>query len=167
MTEDSKKYEVVGRAVYLEFIKPGQVQQFLLMPEGIAAAASPGQLQSRVPVTLLKRRLTISAPKRTWRSFAMGSVMNPNNEPKALMCSTEQLDKAKAALKHADQFFNGLIGNAWAVQNNKILVVEVTAEDLLDVRRGKTPYKVLGRIMKCRRANGFPQLVKPLPVRTI
>jgi hypothetical protein len=35
------------------------------------------------------------------------------------------------------------------------IAVEVTPEDMDDVRLGKTPYKILGRITRCRRTLGF------------
>lgn len=163
MSDSDNKYEVVGKAIYIEFIKPGQVQQFLLMPEGLASPASPGQVRGTSPMTLLKRRLTVSAPKKTWRSFAIGTLVNPKGEAKStgLFTPAELQVRAFTQLAHSNAFFQGLLGNNWLVQNDKVIVVEVTPDDLLDVRRGKTPYKVLGRIMKTRRAYGFPAVVKP------
>jgi hypothetical protein len=57
-----------------------------------------------------------------------------------------------------DPLFSSLSMNEWALYKEPI-VVEVTAEDLEMVRGSKTPYKVLGRVTKVRRALGFPQAV--------
>ncbi len=37
------------------------------------------------------------------------------------------------------------------------IIVEVASEDLDGIRLGKTPYKVLGRITRVRKALGFSQ----------
>jgi hypothetical protein len=61
---------------------------------------------------------------------------------------------ARDKVSFTDSLFNQLVNNGWTVYKQPI-VVEVTPEDLDDVRLGKTPYKILGRITRCRRTLGF------------
>jgi hypothetical protein len=46
--------------------------------------------------------------------------------------------------------------HGWQVYRQPI-VVEVTNEDLEAARLSKTPYKVIGRVLKSRAALGFPK----------
>jgi hypothetical protein len=57
-------------------------------------------------------------------------------------------------ISYTDSLFNQLVTSGWTVYKQPI-VVEVTQDDLEDIRLSKTPYKILGRITRCRRALNF------------
>lgn len=54
-----------------------------------------------------------------------------------------------------NDYLAGLGRNNWKLYKQPI-VVEVTPEDLEEIRKSKTPYKVLGRVWKSRKFLGFP-----------
>ena len=136
---------VVGKAVYLEFRKGTSTTQVLLMPEGMASS------HSLAPLAMYRRRLSVIQPKKTWRQIA-SSVTSVSASAGGVR--TEQA--AMNLLAFADTLFQGLVKNEWKLYKEPV-VVEVTAEDLEDVRRAKTPYKTLGRVWKARKFLGFPK----------
>lgn len=151
------KNTLVGRALYLEFERPSQVTQVLIMPEGRAADMAV------VPMTTYRRRLTIAAPKKNWRQFTSSKILNPGVTPTTDTHTDLQLrEMTRDVLSLTDSLYVSLITNGWKIVKRP-LVVEVSADDLLAVRRGHTPYKVIGRIMKTRKSWGFPEKIIPQP----
>jgi hypothetical protein len=64
------------------------------------------------------------------------------------------LSTVRDRISFTDSLFNQLIMQGWTLYKTPI-VVETTTEDLDDIRMGKTPYKILGRITRCRRVLNF------------
>ena len=159
MTIDIKN-TLTGRALYLEFERPGQVTQILIMPEGRAAD------MAIVPMTTYRRRLTIAAPKKNWRQFTSSKLLNPGAAPTTVHAAEQHRDMTRDVLSLTDSMYGSLINANWKIVKRP-LVVEVSAEDLLAVRRGNTPYKVIGRIMKTRKSWGFPDKIIPKPAATV
>lgn len=148
------KNALIGRALYLEFERPGQVTQVLILPEGRAAD------MAIVPMTTYRRRLTVAAPKKNWRQFTSGKIMNPSLAPTTEHTALQLRETTRDVLSLTDSLYVSLINNNWKLVKQP-LVVEVSADDMLAVRKGNTPYKVIGRIMKCRKAWGFPEKIIP------
>jgi hypothetical protein len=57
-------------------------------------------------------------------------------------------------ISFTDNLFAQLTSRGYTLYKQPI-AVEVTTEDLEDIRVGKTPYKILGRITRCRRTLNF------------
>lgn len=147
---------VVGKAVYLEFVKGQSTTQVLLMPEGMASS------HSTAPMAMYRRRLTVVQPKKTWKQVA-SSVSSAT----ATAGGVRSEQAALNMLGFADTLLHSLIKNDWKLYKEPV-VVEVTPEDLEDVRRAKTPYKTLGRVWKARKFLGFPKeyIQQPTPAPT-
>lgn len=133
----------VGKAIYMEFIKPGMTTQVLFMPEGQTSS------HKIVPVSMYRRRISVAQPRKTWRLVAgMPLASTGPGTPAATVAAT-------AVLSFAEPLFTSLDANNWKLRKEPI-VVEVTADDLECVRTGKTPYKALGRVWKVRKFLSFP-----------
>lgn len=141
--------EVVGRAVYLEFIKSGMTTQILLMPEGMCTS------HKLVPMTLYRRKISTMQPRKTWRVGAApvtsGTIIarTPLGEDRTRAVAAEMLTLIRPLLEQVQL-------NNWKLYKDPI-VIDVTREDLEMVRIAKTPHKVMGRIHKVRKALGYPK----------
>lgn len=147
--------EIVGRAVYLEFTKMGATAQYLLLPEGMSTS------HKVVPMALYRRKLTKVHPRKTW---------NVSASPSTAASIRARLGGSATSASIAEEMLKLIITpviaqlqlNNWKLYKDPI-VVDVTMEDLEMVRNAKTPYKVLGRVNKTRKALGFPkELVHPI-----
>lgn len=152
MTQDATD-PVAGRAVYLEFVKGSMTTQLLLMPQGEASS------HRVVPMTLFRRRVSHIQPRKTWR------MTSAHNLAATLIARSTELDATQVSrdlLLFIDPVMKALTTNNWEMYKDPI-VVEVTASDLEQARLGKTPYKVIGRVLKVRKALGFPKDVVRKP----
>ena len=143
--------KVVGKALYLELRSGDYTTQLILTPEGLNSS------NKLVPLTLYRRRISRVQPRKGWKQVS--SYISPEMDAsgKVAQYSLEQaLSVVKDKLSFTDPIFNQLTSGVWQVYKQPI-VVEVTTTDLDDVRMGKTPYKILGRITRCRRALGFTE----------
>ena len=141
---------VVGKALYLEFRHGSYTQQIVLTPEAIM---SGGKV---VPMTCYRRKISESTPRKTWRqvSSMTMSEKDVNTGAFAVMTKEHALATVPNRMMFTDSLFNQLIMQGWQLYKQPI-AVEVTQEDLEDIRLSKTPYKILGRITRCRRALSF------------
>jgi hypothetical protein len=133
---------VVGYAVYMELLHievPNRTTQVLYTPEGTTSS------HLQVPATIYTRRLTSMQPKKQWRC-SMTSINSP---------AADEGMKVSNNTRVINDYLAGLGRNNWKLYKQPI-VVEVTPEDLEEIRKSKTPYKVLGRVWKSRKFLGFP-----------
>lgn len=147
---------IAGHAVYLEFRKGPMTTQVIVMPEG------RGTSGHTIPMTMYRRRLSPAQPRKTWKIFA-SAVSGPIAPSMTTSLTTGSIPvpvdfKLEAArrLSFTDSLFTGLAANNWKLFKTPI-VVEVEAKDLDEARAGKTPYKIIGRILKVRKSLGFPK----------
>ena len=143
--------KVIGKALYLELRNGEYTTQLILTPEGLNSS------NKLVPLTLYRRRISRVQPRKGWKQVS--SYISPECDAsgKIAQFSLEQsLAVASDKLSFTHPIFNQLVSGNWQVYKQPI-VVEVTTTDLDDVRMGKTPYKILGRITRCRRALGFTE----------
>jgi hypothetical protein len=153
---------VVGRAVYCEFTKNGgtRVVQLLIMPEGY-------NTQKRlVPMTAFRRSLSVVQPRKSWRMLTAHATSPSARLTAAPPDATDEV-RHKATAEYLLKFLNTSISsletNSYELKHDPI-VVEVTAEDLDCSAASKTPYKVLGRVHKVRKAMGMPKDIVPKSV---
>jgi hypothetical protein len=141
--------KIVGKALYLEFRRGNETQQVIFTPEGTTAGGK------YVPLVSYRRKITTVNPRKTWSQ--MSTVFSSERNPDGTIVA---LGKEHALATVADRvgftnnLFNQLISHGWTLYKQPI-AVEVTQEDLEDVRMSKTPYKILGRITRCRRTLNF------------
>jgi hypothetical protein len=140
---------VIGKALYLELRDGAVTQQVLFTPEGITSGGK------YVPLTTYRRRISATAPRKAWRQ--MTTMFMSERDPSGNLI---QLGKEHALatvldrVSYTEGLFNQLTNNDYRI-HGKPITVEVTSDDLEDVRLGKTPYKVLGRITRSRRVLDF------------
>jgi len=141
---------IVGKALYLEMRRGGYTTQVLMTPEGLTLNGKV------VPMTCYKRRISSAEPRKSWRQVSSGFVSDKDTVTGTLfMMNTEHaLATVPNRLYFVDNLFNQMIGQGYTVYKTPI-VTEVTHDDLDEIRQGKTPYKILGRITRCRRTLGF------------
>lgn len=138
-------------ALYLEFEKGPGVTQLLVLPEGVTAS------NQIVPLTMYRRRISPVQPRKMWRHFTSGvPAATLRARYSSMATPVDNTDLANEMLKQVTPLLNGLVGSAWALRKEPI-VVEVTPEDFDDALKAKTPYKVFGRVWKVRKALGFPK----------
>jgi len=141
---------VVGKALYLELRRGGYTTQVLMTPEAMNLS---GKL---VPMTCYKRRISASEPRKSWKQVSAGFTSEKDiNTGTIFQMSTDHAIATVAnRLQFVDNLFNQMISQGYTLYKSAI-AVEVTHEDLDEIRMGKTPYKILGRITRCRRTLNF------------
>lgn len=140
---------VAGKAVYLEFVKPGMVTQVLVMPEGMSSS------HKVVPLTIFRRRLSTSFPRRTWKMLS-ATVTSDR------LVEGDTTTKSLTIMSALTRYLDSLLTNQWQLKIAPV-VVEVTTDDLEQCRNAKTPYKALSRVWKVRKQMGFPKEYIPEP----
>jgi hypothetical protein len=142
---------VVGKALYLELRSGSQTTQVIITPEGLTSIAG-----KTVPMTCYRRSISAATPRRSWRAIASSTISEVDSSSGAIL--QLETDHAKATfpdrISFTNNLFNQLIAKGYTMYKQPI-AVEVTPEDMQDIRQGKTPYKILGRITRCRRALNF------------
>jgi hypothetical protein len=137
--------QVVGKALYLEMRNGINTTQIIITPEGRNVSGK------YVPMTCYRRKIHPATPRKTWKQVTSGE-MYPIPTPQ--MPEDFALTTVRDRLNFTDSLFNQLISQGWTLYKTPI-AIESTVEDLDDVRMGKTPYKILGRIARCRRTLNF------------
>jgi hypothetical protein len=147
MTESAK---IVGKALYLEFRRGDETNQIIITPEAINAAGK------YVPITTYRRRISKMNPRKTWKQMStmFKSEIDQLTNKLVPLGREHALATVADRVSYTDSLFNQLITQGWTVYKQPI-AVEVTQEDLEDIRMSKTPYKILGRITRCRRTLNF------------
>lgn len=156
MTQESLS---IGKAVYFEFCKPETTTQILITPEGYSSVDA-----NVVTVSMYRRRISTLHKRRTWRYVASSTTFKAAVDanatgpvPWSAIISgghgSVACNVILAPLVHS--ILDSMVSNSYKLRIAPV-IVEVTAEDLVAVRLCKTPYKILGRVWKARKAMGFP-----------
>lgn len=156
--------QVVGKALYLEFrptlegvMDECRAMQFIIFPEAVVDAAV-------VPQKLFRRQLSDARPRATWRGTATnvthtyGVGFEPREDVDLPNLDTP-LNSDNIVTKRLQSplfVLEQLMASNWKTYH-KPIVVEVTAEDMRNVKNGKIPYKALNRILKSRPMYLYPK----------
>lgn len=142
--------KVVGKALYLEFRRGTETNQVIITPEAVNASGK------YVPISTYRRRITKANPRSTWKqmSTAFRSETDLTTGQLVQLGKEHALSTVRDRISYADSLFAQLINSGWQLYKEPI-AVEVTFDDLEDIRMSKTPYKILGRITRCRRTLNF------------
>lgn len=153
--------EVVGRALYLEAERTSgtthYVTQILITPEVVLSTEVTANM------AMYRRRISTVEPRKTWRHYSSPTNAKRAHEGRALALpdllvaavSDDMLNFVRSTLTTLIE-----PGNGYRLVKQPI-VVEVTRADITDVRLGKTPYKIFGRVWKSRKKLGFPESFLP------
>lgn len=148
MPEQNPETIVVGKSIYLELRdeRNTRAYQLLITPKS-RVITNPSNVS---PPTLYRRMLSTHSPKRQWKCFPL---THESFENEALPIS-ERLGAVNNVL---DQLLRG----GYKVLKEPI-IVDTSMADIAQIRDRRTPYKLLGRIEKVRKAKGFPDKVVPV-----
>jgi hypothetical protein len=138
MTINDADKRVVGRAVYIEMrLRSDYAQQLLFVPRVKRSDHSS-------PAGVYFRTVSEYKSRATWRHrhCSMESSASENN-----------LTLRYTAIGN---LLSSMMSRGWRLHRSTV-VVEVTERDLVDLTLGKTPYKLLTRVMAARKALGFPE----------
>lgn len=151
MTTNNYSLDVVGVGMYLEMRRStasmSYVSQMIVMPEITRPDVA-------VPMTMLNRRLSQAAPKKTWSRFSSSSM------------SGKILGSANEIVQQMTGFIQSSMDRHVTAGYKSVgypIFFEVTREDAFALRDLKTPYKIIGRINKGRKALGYPEELIPAP----
>lgn len=144
----SEKDKVTGKALYMEFRNGGNTYQMIITPDGVS---SNGRA---VPATMYRRQISKLKPRKAWKTYSLPAVpLNSFGAYDALQ-TADAMEKSSARLEYVASSFTQLVSYKYELYKQPIFV-EVSQEDIEQVRLAKTPYKVLGRITRVRRSLGF------------
>lgn len=148
---------LIGKALYLEMISPRQsdTNQILLVPMGI----SGGKI---IQPTMLRRTVNNWSPRAQWQldkiqtrqlaTVPSGTTATfaPATDEDALALSLEVLAPIKNQLAY-------LLEKDWKLRDGKMLSVEVSEQDLIDLNNWTTPQGLIRRVLRTRKEAGFPE----------
>ena len=141
---------VYGKALYLEFTDSSNgVLQFIMTPDIIGPE---GRFISQ---EIYRRRVSSSKPRTTWKAYNTYTKVPMDGANYIKLSNAMAQDTAKAQLSYANSLFKQILDYKYVLRN-KPIVVEISVDDLDDIAAQKTPYKLLNRIMKSRKALNFP-----------
>lgn len=144
------KDKVVGKALYLEFRKANSTYQIILTPDGITNEGK------NVPSMVYRRQISEAKPRRAWKSYSLPAASVSEFGAFPVLTMAEAGDVALKRLDFSSSLFSQLQSYSYELYKAP-LFIEVSHEDLNDIRAGRTPYKVLGRILRARKASGFSE----------
>lgn len=142
------KDKVTGKALYMEFRSGIHTYQVIITPDGVSTNGRA------VPATMYRRQISKLKPRKAWRTYSLPAVpLNAFGAYDALQ--TEDVkQKSVARLEYISNSFTQLVSSRYELYKQPIFV-EVSQEDIEQIRLAKTPYKILGRITRVRRNLGF------------
>jgi hypothetical protein len=167
MTTTTKTNDVIGQALYIEvaYNAPGNSMEYttqvLITPEGTLADGGT------ITMAAVRRRLSTKEPRKMWKTTKSYTTMARAKERQALIVpSANDASVVDDMLLSFKSGLDSLIAtsytastasdvNTWVLRGVPI-VVDVTRDDLEDIRLAKTPYKVLGRVWRSRKKLGYP-----------
>jgi hypothetical protein len=163
MAETNKANISVGYALYTEFRKDGHTLQVIYTPESMSVDKNDNTTPIYVPSTIWRRQVSSYSPRRPWRAYSQEwKVVNERRETRtANGGSAETLDHdlakkyAVGGLVFMDRTFHSLVDQKWELYKEPV-VIEFSQEDLEDTRDWNTPNALIRRIMRSRKALGFP-----------
>lgn len=144
------KDKVVGKALYLEFRADTQTLQMILTPDGMS---NDGRV---VPAMMYRRQLSSMRPRRAWKHYSLGNGRASADGVFQSLSLEDAREYGNSRLSMISATIDQLARFKYSVYKSP-LVVEVTAEDVETLRKGATPYKIIARITRSRKAAGFEE----------
>lgn len=153
-TADATK--LAGHALYIEaqrLIPAGRPSKFVMQMLFTPEAKTPAGVT--IAAAMYRRRITDTHPRATWKHMSSASNAHKSAENHRLLVTSAR----------EDAMINDIMGFATTTLDQVVkyyeivaqpIAVEVSVADLDDIRLGKTPYKVFGRVWKTRKKLGFP-----------
>jgi hypothetical protein len=147
--------QLVGQALYLEFVSTNgkETAQVLLTPSAIVDG-------KRVPNTMLRRTVNNWSPRAQWQmnhistSVADTKLVGTNLEFDTTLSSKHQL--ALEVLAPIQNQLAYMIERDWKIRDGKVITLEVSLQDAMDISKYNTPQGLIRRVLRTRKEAGFP-----------
>jgi hypothetical protein len=144
--------DVQGTAVYLELRKNGATAQVLITPDGFGE-------NDVVSSQFFRRVVTTGVSKRRWKAYSLRIDQNQRDlirEGVGLPIEGSQ-EITATRVRALNDYFTSMVRNGYKLVQDKPIYVEVTKEDLEQVKQGTLPTKLWTRVKSSRTALGFPE----------
>lgn len=147
---------VEGKALYLEFTKPGAnlCFQLLAYPDAVRQ-----DTKSVVRFGTFYRTLTVDKPKRPWARSSATAPRIVDELTGRLTVPTSVDDQLVITNKYAAHLASILdqLDRQGLTVRKQPIIVEVSNADVMAIANDETPYALFRRVMKSREALGFPE----------
>lgn len=145
--------EVQGVALYLEFRKPNATCQVIVTPDGFTESTGVAQAM------FYRRVITSGVSKRRWKGYPLPLQDNQRLMIEAGEKTTEQemLERSAERFGRLHDYFHSLVRNGYELVLGKPIYVEVSKDDLTQIKSGTLPTKLWTRVKSTRTAFGFPE----------
>lgn len=148
--------DVQGVALYLEFRRPNSTVQVLITPDGLTGVGD-----GVAAAQFFRRTLSAGVTKRKWRAY---HLMHLDGQKEAVLYETKKdaeqvrLD-AISRFRNLADYFDSLVKNGYKLVKDTPVYVEVTKDDLVQVRLASMPTKLWSRVKSSRTSLGFPETI--------
>lgn len=149
---------VLGRALYLEFHKDTYATQIVITPAMVHPKSG-----SIISSALIHRQLSEDMPRRQWK-FRLGgtppelATQNGKFIPSIGISNTLDIVDKQVAPIHKHILLMEKTG--WVLQ--KMVAVEISSADAVDIHDQKTPVAFMSRVSRARLDAGLPESVWPV-----
>lgn len=145
--------DVQGTALYLEFRKSNATCQVIVTPDGFTESTGVA------PAMFYRRVISSGVSKRRWKGYPLGLQDNQKLMIEAGEKTTEaeMLELSAERFSRLHDYFQSLIRNGYQLVLGKPIYVEVTKDDLTQIKSGTLPTKLWTRVKSTRTAFGFPE----------
>lgn len=137
--------KAIAKALYIELRKFTHTAQVLILPPIKLDTGSPD------PMRILSRQISSSHPRRSWR-FYKSPVPTELYETSEIETAVHQVIPFVQDIEH---YFRGFKNAGWDVFKTP-LSVEVTYDDVKEVKEGNTPQALMRRLNRARVGANYP-----------
>jgi hypothetical protein len=139
--------KALAKVLYLELRKSHNTAQILVVPPiKVEATASPDSMR------VLSRQISSTHPRRSWR-FYKSPVSTEVYATEDLSTAVHQTIPFIQDIEH---YFRGFKSAGWDVYKTP-LSVEITYDDIKEVREGNTPQALMRRLNRARIGAGYSE----------
>lgn len=144
------------RAIYVEMTKDTRTSQVLLTPPSYNPTTD-----TMDQIRVMARKVSELHPKRSWKTYRTKKIFEVPSEPTVTPTLDMVIEDSVPYLKDISDFFLGYSAGGWEMRMHP-LTVEMSYDDIRDVREGKTPAALMRRITRVRAEAGFPTSIYPV-----
>jgi hypothetical protein len=148
---------LAGQALYLEMtnLPKNDTVQILLVPMGIIG----GTVSSPV---MLRRTVNQWSPRAQWQidkiqTSPVPTVPSGTTATFGTMSDEEAEQLSLEVLAPIRNQLQYLMEKGWTLRDGKLLSMEVSQQDLIDVNGWSSPQGLLRRVLRTRKEAGFPE----------
>lgn len=139
--------KAIAKALYVELRKSHNTAQVLIVPPiRIEATGSPDSMR------VLSRQISSTHPRRSWR-FYKSPVPTEVYSTEDLATAVHQTIPFVQDIEH---YFRGFKNAGWDVYQTP-LSVEITYDDVKEVKEGSTPQALMRRLNRARIGAGYSE----------